>query len=114
MPNGPSQPSEIMNNYIAEIFDKNGPIAKSMSGYEVRHEQIEMAEAIDSAISHSEQLIVEAGTGIGKSFAYLAPLAEYALGNESLGIVSTNTISLQEQIIHKDIPFFGKSPGQRL
>ena len=77
-----------------------------MPGYEVRREQIEMAEAIESAISHSEQLIVEAGTGIGKSFAYLVPLAEYALQNKSLGIVSTNTISLQEQIIHKDFQAF--------
>ena len=94
-----------MKSYIAKAFDKDGPIAKAMPGYEVRHEQIEMAEAIDSSIAHSNKLIVEAGTGIGKSFAYLVPLAEYALQNESLGIVSTNTISLQEQIIHKDIPF---------
>ena len=98
-----------MNNSINKIFDKGGPIANAMPGYEVRHEQIEMAEAIESAISHSEQLIVEAGTGIGKSFAYLAPLAEFALQNESLGIVSTNTISLQEQIINKDIPFLEKA-----
>ncbi|MBU1913435.1 MAG: helicase [Candidatus Omnitrophica bacterium] len=98
-----------MNNLIHEIFDKNGPVANAMPGYEVRHEQIEMAEAIESAISHSEQLIVEAGTGIGKSFAYLVPLAEFALGNESLGIISTNTISLQEQIINKDIPFLEKA-----
>ena len=94
-----------MNSSISKIFDKNGPVAKAMPGYEVRHEQIEMAEAIDSSIAHSNKLIVEAGTGIGKSFAYLVPLAEYVLQNESLGIVSTNTISLQEQIIHKDIPF---------
>jgi hypothetical protein len=80
-----------------------------MQGYEVRHEQIEMSEAIESAIHHSEQLIVEAGTGIGKSFAYLVPLAEHALENNVLGIVSTNTISLQEQIIHKDIPFLEKA-----
>jgi len=96
-------------NHISHIFDKDGPIAKAMSGYEVRHEQIEMAEAVDSAITHSAQLIVEAGTGIGKSFAYLAPLAEHAIQEESLGIISTNTISLQEQIIHKDIPFLEKA-----
>jgi len=98
-----------MNNYISEIFSDSGPIAKAMPGYEVRHEQIEMAEAINSAVSHSEQLIVEAGTGIGKSFAYLTPLAEYSLQNEALGIISTNTISLQEQIINKDIPFLEKA-----
>jgi len=94
---------------MKKIFDKDDLIAKAMPEYEVRHEQIEMAEAIESAISHSEQLIVEAGTGIGKSFAYLVPLAEYALGNEALGIISTNTISLQEQIINKDIPFLEKA-----
>jgi ATP-dependent DNA helicase DinG len=94
-----------MVNYIAKTFAKDGPIAKAMPGYEVRQEQIEMAEAIDSGIRHSEQLIVEAGTGIGKSFAYLVPLAGHVLDNETLGIISTNTISLQEQIIHKDIPF---------
>ena len=70
-----------MFNYIHSIFDKSGPIANAMPGYEVRHEQIEMAEAIESAISHSEQLIVEAGTGIGKSFAYLVPLADYTPPN---------------------------------
>ncbi|MDP2921626.1 MAG: helicase C-terminal domain-containing protein [Candidatus Omnitrophota bacterium] len=98
-----------MKSYIHTIFDKDGPVANAMHGYEVRHEQIEMAEAVASAISHSEQLIVEAGTGIGKSFAYLVPLAEYAIQNGSLGIVSTNTISLQEQIINKDIPFLEKA-----
>jgi ATP-dependent DNA helicase DinG len=98
-----------MNDYINKIFDKDGPVAKAMPGYEVRHEQIEMSEAIESAIHHSEQLIVEAGTGIGKSFAYLVPLAEHALENNALGIVSTNTISLQEQIISKDIPFLEKA-----
>ncbi|MDO8602651.1 MAG: helicase C-terminal domain-containing protein [Candidatus Omnitrophota bacterium] len=97
---------------MKKIFDENGPIANAMPGYEVRHEQIEMAEAIESAISHSEQLIVEAGTGIGKSFAYLVPLAEYAIKNNSLGIISTNTISLQEQIINKDIPFLEKALGK--
>lgn len=94
---------------MKKIFDKDGLIAKAMPGYEVRHEQIEMAEAIESAFGHSEQLIVEAGTGIGKSFAYLVPLAEYTLENEALGIISTNTISLQEQIIYKDIPFLEKA-----
>src|SRR3989338_3148617 len=99
-------PYKHMN--ISKIFDKDGPIAKAMPGYEVRHEQIEMAEAVESAIHHSEQLIVEAGTGIGKSFAYLVPLAEYSLENKALGVISTNTISLQEQIIHKDIPFLDR------
>ena len=101
-----------MRENIVKIFDKNGPVAGIMPGYEVRHEQIEMAEAVDSAISHSSQMIVEAGTGIGKSFAYLVPMAEYALQDGCLGVVSTNTISLQEQIMHKDIPFLEKALGR--
>ncbi|MFA4991684.1 MAG: ATP-dependent DNA helicase [Candidatus Omnitrophota bacterium] len=98
-----------MNDQIARTFDKPGPIASLMPDYETRPEQIEMADAIDRAIKHAEKLVVEAGTGIGKSFSYLVPLANHVLENESLGIVSTNTISLQEQIIHKDIPFLEKA-----
>ena len=53
--------------------------------------------------------MVEAGTGVGKSFSYLAPVAQYTLENQSLAIISTNTISLQEQIFHNDIPFLQKA-----
>lgn len=101
-----------MHNYIDSIFAQDGPIAKLMPDYESRQEQLQMAQAVDTAIKHAEHLIVEAGTGIGKSFAYLVPLAEYALEHETVGIVSTNTISLQEQIMHKDIPFLEKALGK--
>ncbi|MBU1853324.1 MAG: DEAD/DEAH box helicase [Candidatus Omnitrophica bacterium] len=94
-----------MSDYITEVFSQSGPISKAMPNYEVRHEQIEMAEAVRSALCNSEKIVVEAGTGVGKSFSYLIPLAQYVLERESLAIISTNTISLQEQIIHKDIPF---------
>jgi len=98
-----------MSDYIRGIFDRSGPVAKAMPNYEVRAEQIEMAEAVNSAIFDSETLVVEAGTGVGKSFSYLIPVARHASENESLAIVSTHTISLQEQIIHKDIPFLEKA-----
>jgi len=94
-----------MTNYITEVFDQSGPIAKVLPNYELRVEQLQMAKSVEEAISLSENLIVEAGTGVGKSFSYLVPIAEYTLKNERLAIISTNTISLQEQIIHKDIPF---------
>jgi len=98
-----------MSDYITSIFSQSGPIAKKMPNYEVREEQIEMAESIDEAISNSRKLVVEAGTGVGKSFSYLVPIAQYVLENSSLAVISTNTISLQEQIIHKDIPFLQDS-----
>jgi ATP-dependent DNA helicase DinG len=100
-----------MSDYINSIFDKSGSLAKAMPNYELRQEQIEMAQEVSSAIFNSEALIVEAGTGVGKSFSYLIPVAQYVLGNGSLAIISTNTISLQEQIMHKDIPFLEKAMG---
>ena len=101
-----------MSNYIDTIFDQSGPIAKAMPNYEMRQEQVEMAEAVNSAIFNSETLIVEAGTGVGKSFSYLIPVARYVLETGTLAVISTNTISLQEQIIHKDIPFLEKALGK--
>lgn len=94
---------------ISQIFDKSGPIANLMPNYESREEQIQMAMAVENAAKTSGKLIVEAGTGIGKSFAYLVPIADYALENNAIGIISTNTISLQEQILNKDIPLLEKA-----
>ena len=96
---------------LAEIFNQSGPIARVMPGYEVRHEQIDMAKAVAGAISNSETLIVEAGTGVGKSFSYLMPVARHVLETGSLALISTNTINLQEQIINKDIPFLEQALG---
>ena len=64
-----------------------------------------MANAVALAFAASEHLIVEAGTGVGKSFAYLIPAISLALKTEQTVVVSTNTISLQEQLITKDLPF---------
>ena len=98
-----------MNNYIDTVFSQSGPIAKKMPNYETREEQIEMAKAVQKAVIDSETLVVEAGTGVGKSFSYLVPIARYALENDSVALISTNTINLQEQIIQKDIPFLEKA-----
>ena len=72
--------------------------------FEVRAEQLAMAREVAEALNSGQPLIVEAGTGTGKSLAYLAPAACYALENEARVIVSTDTINLQEQLIGKDIP----------
>ena len=79
-------------------------IVESPGAYEARPEQLQMAAAVDSALTESHHLLVEAGTGTGKSLAYLFPAACYALRNDSRVLVSTDTINLQEQLLGKDLP----------
>lgn len=95
----------------SDILGPNGRIAARLTNYEHRPEQLTMAEAVEKAIRDKHHLIVEAGTGVGKSFAYLVP-AILASAGEKTGdepqprvVISTHTISLQEQLMRKDIPF---------
>jgi ATP-dependent DNA helicase DinG len=91
---------------ITSILGPEGLIAQRLASYEVRPQQLAMAEAVAEAIKDQLHLMVEAGTGVGKSFAYLVPAIQAAAGKEDcVVVVSTHTISLQEQLIHKDIPF---------
>jgi ATP-dependent DNA helicase DinG len=91
---------------IASILGPDGAIAQRLPNYESRPQQLAMAEAVEEAIAGRHHLIVEAGTGVGKSFAYLVPAIQAALTDRECKIVvSTHTISLQEQLIRKDIPF---------
>ena len=88
------------------ILGPKGSIAKRLSGFESRPQQLQMARAVADAIANKRHLMVEAGTGVGKSFAYLVPAIQAALEDrECKVVVSTHTINLQEQLIHKDIPF---------
>ncbi len=91
----------------AEILGANGLIARRLTSYESRAEQLQMASAVQSAIDDKKHLIVEAGTGVGKSFGYLVPalIAATRSENKKRIIVSTHTIALQEQLIKKDLPF---------
>ena len=89
---------------VASLLSSDGPLDHALDGFEERPEQIEMARAVADAISEGERLIVEAGTGVGKSLAYLLPAALYALRNNKRVVISTNTINLQEQLLRKDIP----------
>ena len=89
---------------LSEILGADGPLAKALPGYEHRPEQIHMTQAVAQALNNSEHLIVEAGTGTGKSVAYLLPSIFFASQNSLPVIISTNTINLQEQLIGKDIP----------
>jgi len=87
-----------------EVLGDQGPIAKQFSNYESRPPQIKMAQTIRDSMNQLKHLFSEAGTGTGKSYAFLVPAIEKALHGEGPIIVSTNTISLQEQIFNKDIP----------
>ena len=89
---------------VASLLRSGSPLAEAIDGFEERGEQADMARAVARAINGSHRLIVEAGTGVGKSLAYLLPAAIYALENNRRVVVSTNTINLQEQLLTKDIP----------
>jgi len=85
---------------IAALFAADGPLARAISGYRLRAQQVEMARAVAEAIAHRSVLIAEAGTGTGKTFAYLVP----ALRSGGKVIVSTGTKTLQDQLFNRDIP----------
>jgi ATP-dependent DNA helicase DinG len=90
----------------ASILGTGGAVARRLTSYEPRPQQLEMAEGVAAAIAEGHHLMVEAGTGVGKSFAYLVPAAlAVAADRNCRVVVSTHTISLQEQLVQKDIPF---------
>jgi ATP-dependent DNA helicase DinG len=89
----------------AAILGPGGAIARRLPRYEDRSEQLRMAEAVARAIEGQSHLLVEAGTGVGKSFAYLVPAILAAAEPKLKVVVSTHTISLQEQLLQKDLPF---------
>src|SRR5213596_480007 len=90
---------------IHDILGPDGAIARRLGkDYEHRPQQLEMAAAVSRAFTEGHHLLVEAGTGVGKSFAYLLPAIEFAVKQKKRVVISTHTISLQEQLIDKDIP----------
>ncbi len=87
------------------ILSASGPIAVALGAdFESRPEQIEMAAAVAQAMETKTHLLVEAGTGVGKSYAYLVPAILRACLNGETVVIATNTIALQEQLVQKDIP----------
>ncbi len=90
-----------MSEYnIRQVFEKDGILASHIAGYHERTQQLEMALAIAGAIEHNTQLVAEAGTGTGKTFAYLVP----ALLTGGKVIISTGTKNLQDQLFSRDLP----------
>lgn len=96
---------------IEEILGKRGIVAQHLEHYEERKEQIQMAMEVERAIDEGEHLIVEAGTGVGKSLAYLIPFIYWAVEENRRVVVSTHTKTLQEQLIKKDLPFLKEALG---
>jgi len=90
---------------MREIFAEDGVVARFFGGFESRPEQVEMAEAVQKTFGDGGHLAIEAGTGVGKSFAYLVPAIEAVSRETGRVLVSTFTITLQEQLINKDLPF---------
>jgi ATP-dependent DNA helicase DinG len=89
-----------MADELAAVFGPEGPLARALPGYGVREQQSEMAGHVAAALAGHEKLIVEAGTGTGKTFAYLVP----ALVSGRRVILSTGTRALQDQLYHRDLP----------
>jgi ATP-dependent DNA helicase DinG len=93
------EPSEL-EQWVAAAFDRGGPLSRADAGYSPREPQLLMSQAVAQAISKRETLVVEAGTGVGKTFAYLVP----ALLSGGRALISTATKSLQDQLFLRDLP----------
>jgi ATP-dependent DNA helicase DinG len=91
---------------VESVLGPGGLVAQKYTGFESRPQQLQMAEAVGKALARGEKLLVEAGTGVGKSFAYLVPAIQAVASRKDFRVVvSTHTIGLQEQLVTKDIPF---------
>lgn len=89
---------------LAALLEEGGAFEASFPGYEHRPQQVAMLRGVAHALNQGQHLLVEAPTGVGKSLAYLIPAVHWAVQNGERVVVSTNTINLQEQLYHKDLP----------
>lgn len=96
---------------VVDLFRPDGPLARALPRFESRPQQIAMATDVATAFAEGKIALIEAGTGTGKSIAYLLPtlVAAARLGKRT--VISTHTISLQEQLLHKDIPLLTRALG---
>jgi ATP-dependent DNA helicase DinG len=95
---------------VEEIFSPTGVLSKAKN-FEFRPQQQQMAVAVARALQNREHLVVEAGTGVGKSLAYLVPAILFAVAEKKKAVVSTHTINLQEQLTEKDLPMLADVLG---
>ena len=95
----------------ADYFSEGGRLSRSLPSFEFRPQQLQMAGAVHHALQQGHHLMVEAGTGTGKSLAYLLPAIQWALANDKRVVISTYTKTLQEQILNHDIPLLRDTLG---
>ena len=93
---------------VTDVFRPDGLLARYLPGFAYRKAQEEMAHIICDALARSKNLAVEAGTGIGKTFAYLVPV----LMSGRRAVISTGTLTLQDQLYHRDLPLLGSAIGR--
>jgi len=99
------QPSDVNMDMFTYIFgQEKAHLSRRLRGFEVRPQQVQMVRAVDEALKKKRHLIVEAGTGVGKSVAYLLPLIKWAKEHNKKVVISTYTKTLQEQLVKKDLP----------
>ncbi|HLE74126.1 MAG TPA: exonuclease domain-containing protein, partial [Anaerolineales bacterium] len=107
-----AEPQPLDSEEVAAMLQYGGAFSKHFAEFEHRSQQVEMSRAVSDAIGIGRHLLVEAGTGTGKSIAYLLPAALWALKNDNRVVVSTNTINLQDQLLYKDLPDLQAALGQ--
>ncbi|MCW5873511.1 MAG: 3'-5' exoribonuclease [Anaerolineales bacterium] len=108
----PEEPKPVELEEAAALLQPGGALASNFENFEHRSQQVEMLRAVGDALSQGHHLLVEAGTGTGKSMAYLLPAALFARQNDTRVVISTNTINLQDQLIYKDIPDLQHALGE--
>ncbi len=94
----------VPSDLLEKLYQARENMAQAFKSYEERPQQQEMSEAVADALEQGRSLVVEAGTGVGKSLGYLLPLALHSARTGELCIVSTNTINLQQQLVEQDVP----------
>ena len=104
-------PKPIDAAELQATFGPGGVFEQKIAGYEIRPQQARMVELVAQAFNEGKHLLVEAGTGVGKSMAYLLPAIRWAQGNGDRIVVSTNTKNLQEQLFFKDLPLLAETCG---
>lgn len=96
---------------VEHMLGPHSPLGQLLPNYQHRNEQVKMARAVAQSLEEQKILLVEAGTGTGKSIAYLLPTLLWAIKHDQRAVIATNTITLQEQIWHKDIPLLRNMLG---
>jgi ATP-dependent DNA helicase DinG len=110
----PSQKEELVPldlERLASYIRPGGPVSKALNDYEYREEQQTMMASVTRAFNEDRLALIEAGTGTGKSLAYLVPAISWSVLNGERVVVSTNTINLQEQLIGRDLPLLQRLKG---